>query len=28
LFFNTPVRRAFCAEDAVVLASRICFGLF
>ena len=27
LFFNTPVRRAFCAEDAVVLASRICFGL-
>lgn len=27
LFFNEPVRRAFCAEDAVVLASRICFGL-
>jgi hypothetical protein len=27
LFFNAPVRRAFCAEDAVVLASRICFGL-
>jgi hypothetical protein len=27
LFFNPPVRRAFCAEDAVVLASRICFGL-
>ena len=28
LFFNTPVRRAFCAEDAAVLAGRICFGLF
>jgi hypothetical protein len=27
LFFNAPVRRAFCAEDAAVLASRICFGL-
>jgi hypothetical protein len=27
LFFNAPVKRAFCAEDAVVLASRICFGL-
>jgi hypothetical protein len=27
LFFNAPVRRAFCAEDAVVLASRICLGL-
>jgi len=27
LFFNAPVQRAFCAEDAVVLASRICFGL-
>jgi hypothetical protein len=28
LFFNTPVKRAFCAEDAAVLAGRICFGLF
>ena len=27
LFFNAPVRRAFCAEDAVVLASRLSFGL-
>ena len=27
VFFNAPVQRAFCAEDAVVLASRICFGL-
>jgi hypothetical protein len=28
LFFNAPVKRAFCAEDAAVLAGRICFGLF
>ncbi len=28
LFFNIPFRRAFCAEDAAVLAGRICFGLF
>ncbi len=28
LFFNMPVKRAFCAEDAAVLAGRICFGLF
>jgi hypothetical protein len=28
LFFNVPVKRAFCAEDAAVLAGRICFGLF
>ncbi len=27
LFFNRPVQRAYCAEDAVVLASRIWFGL-
>jgi hypothetical protein len=28
LFFNTPTKRALCAEDAAVLAGRICFGLF
>ena len=28
IFFNKPVQRAFCAEDAAVLAGRICFGLF
>jgi hypothetical protein len=28
LLFNAPVKRAFCAEDAAVLAGRICFGLF
>jgi hypothetical protein len=28
IFFNAPVKRAFCAEDASVLAGRICFGLF
>ena len=28
LFFNAPVKRVFCADDASVLAGRICFGLF
>jgi hypothetical protein len=28
LFFNLPTKRALCAEDAAVLAGRICFGLF
>lgn len=28
LFFNVPVKRAFCAEDAAVLAGRVCLGLF
>ncbi len=28
IFFNAPTKRAFCAEDAAVLAGRICFGLF
>lgn len=28
LFFNAPTKRALCAEDAAVLAGRICFGLF
>ncbi len=28
IFFNLPAKRAFCAEDAAVLAGRICFGLF
>ena len=28
LFFNAPIKRAFCAEDAAVLAGRICFRLF
>lgn len=28
LLFNLPTRRALCAEDAAVLAGRICFGLF
>lgn len=27
-FFNLPTKRALCAEDAAVLAGRICFGLF
>ncbi len=28
LLFNAPCKRALCAEDAAVLAGRICFGLF
>lgn len=28
LFFNLPTKRAICAEDAAVIAGRICFGLF
>jgi len=28
LLFNAPTQRALCAEDAAVLAGRICFGLF
>jgi hypothetical protein len=28
ILFNQPVRDVFCAEDAAVLASRVCFGLF
>jgi len=27
VFFNRPAQHAFCAEDAAVLASRICIGL-
>ena len=28
LLFNVPTQRAFCAEDAVVMAERVCFRLF